>query len=177
MADAEDSTNRWRDVLTVVLGPSALGGIAGCVVGSYLAITGSIQDPRAGLAAPLTGLAPIGATVGALYALAGIPLAALAIWWIQRTGSRVAARAAATVAGTAAPAGVMIADASSAPLDHASATWAVAVLGTVLIAGTLWALLGRLLPRNDEETNLAGHEGGPPKAPTSGRRVGSGARQ
>lgn len=162
MTAAGSRTTWWRDVLTVVLGPSALGGIAGSIVGTYLAVTGSIQDPRAGLAAPLTGLAPIGAGVGALYALAGIPLAALAIWWVRRTGSRVGARAAATVAGTAAPAGVMMADASSAPLEHAPATWTVAAIGTVLIAGALWALLGRLLPRNDQAANPPQHEGSPP---------------
>lgn len=160
-------------MLTVVLGPPALGGIAGSVVGAYVAVTANMQDPRAGLGAPLTGLVPIGAAVGALYALAGIPLAALAVWWVRRTGRRVGARAAATVAGTAGPAGVMMADASSVPFGRSPATWPVAALGTMLIAGILWALLGRLLPRIGQENRLVSHVGVGSKHPSSDHRVGT----
>lgn len=149
MTDAENRPgSRWRrDALTVVLGPSALGAVAGSIVGTYLAITGSIHEPRGGLVDGI-GMAPIGAGVGALYAIAGIAIAALTIWWVRRARNQAGARAVATVAGTAGPAGVMMADASSAPLGHAAATWAVAAFGIVLIAGVLWSLLGRLLPRD-----------------------------
>lgn len=139
-------TGRRRDVLTVLLGPPLLGAAAGCIVGTYLAITGHIDDTRAAMMASVSGLAPIGAAVGAVYSMIGIPVAAVAVWWVRRTGNRAGSRTAATVAGTAGPAGVMMVDASSAPVMHAPATWAAATLGAVLIAGALWLLLGWLLP-------------------------------
>ena len=176
MTDAENrsGSNRRRDALTVLLGPSALGAVAGSIVGTYLAITGSIQEPRVGLADGI-GLPPLGAGVGALYAIAGIPIAALTVWWVRRTGSHTGARTVATVAGTAGPAGVMLADASSAPLGHAPATWAVAAFGTLLIAGVLWTLLGRFLPRNGYPNRPTKRQSMSSMPPPPDRKVGTGS--